>query len=176
MSKAMSQDEPALGPDFQVDLPSEGSDDPTLPERIRMLVERERFAVLSTQGEGQPYASLIAFAISEDLSTAVFATPITTRKYHLLVNCNRIALLIDSRSHGEKDMMKIEAFTATGRSTRLDPGPERDRWASLLTQRHPQLESFVQSPTSALFRIDIIRYFHVSRFQEVRQWKPMRNG
>jgi hypothetical protein len=172
----MSQDEPVLGPDFEFDLPSEESEDPTLPERIRSLFEKERFTVLSTQGEGQPYASLVAFATSEDLCTAVFATPITTRKYHLLMTCSRVALLVDSRSQGEGDMMKIEAFTATGKATSVAPGPERDRWAGLLTDRHPQLESFVQSPTSALFRIDIIRYFHVSRFQEVRQWRPTKSG
>ena len=172
----MPQDEPALGPDFRIELASEESVDPTLPERIRRLIEVERFAVLSTQGDGQPYASLVAFATSDDLSTAVFATPITTRKYHLLVQCDRVALLVDSRSQGEKDMMKIEAFTATGRATRLEPGKERDRWAGLLTHRHPYLEGFVHSPTSALFRIDIIRYFHVGRFQEVSQWRPIGSG
>jgi len=172
----MSKDEPALGPDFQMDLPKEEFEDPTLPERIRRLVEQERFAILATQGEGQPYASLVAFATSEDLSTTVFATPKATRKYHLLMQCDRVALLVDSRSQGEKDMMKIEAFTATGKTTRLDSGPARDRWANLLIDRHPHLESFVKAPSTALFRIDIIRYFHVSRFQEVRQWRPMISG
>jgi hypothetical protein len=172
----MPKNEPALGPDSQLHFPSEESEDLSLPERICRLFEKERFAVLSTQGEGQPYASLVAFATSADLSTAVFATPITTRKYHLLLACSRVALLVDSRSQGEGDMMKIEAFTATGKATSVEPGAERDRWARLLIERHPQLESFVQSPTIALFRIDIIRYFHVSRFQEVRQWKPMRSG
>ena len=172
----MSQDERLLGDDFPADLPLEYLEDPSLPERIRRLVERERFAVLSTQGEGQPYASLIAFALSEDLSTAVFATPKATRKYHLLVRCDRVAILVDSRSQGEADMMKIEAFTATGRAACLESGAERQVYADLLIERHPYLEAFVQSPSSALFRIDIIRYFHVGRFQEVRQWKPTRSG
>jgi len=172
----MPPDETALGPDFHTDPPSDETDNPTLPQRIRLLFERERFAVLSTQGEGQPYASLIAFTISEDLSTAVFATPTATRKYHLLMNCDRVAFLVDSRSRGEKDMMKIEAITATGRATCLAPGPERDLWAGLHVEHHPHLESFVQSPSCALFRIDIIRYFHVGRFQEVSQWRPPRNS
>jgi nitroimidazol reductase NimA-like FMN-containing flavoprotein (pyridoxamine 5'-phosphate oxidase superfamily) len=172
----MSKDEPVLGSGFRDELPREESDDPNLPERIRRMTEAERFAVLSTQGEGQPYASLIAFAVSADLATVVFATPITTRKYNLLVQCDHVALLIDSRSQGEKDMMKLEAFTATGRARQLEAGPDWDRCAELLIAKHPQLASFVHAPTSALFRVDIVRYFHVGRFQEVRQWRPARSG
>jgi hypothetical protein len=73
-------------------------------------------------------------------------------------------------------MMKVEAITATGRATELEPGPELDRWTALLSQRHPQLAPFFCAPSSALFRIDIVRYLHVSRFQEVRQWIPQPDG
>ena len=38
--------------------------------------------------------------------------------------------------------------------------------------RHPYLQSFVKAATCALFRIDVVRFLHVSRFQEVRQWVP----
>ena len=172
----MVRDEPALGPDSTSHPASDETRDPDLAERIRRMVEAERFAVLSTQGEGQPYASLIAFAMSQDLSTVVFGTPITTRKYHLLVECEQVALLVDSRSQGESDMMNIEAVTATGRAERVETGPDWDCWAELLVNRHAQLGSFVRSPTTALFRIDIVRYFHVGRFQEVRQWIPTERG
>ena len=172
----MSRDEPALGADSADDPASGTTEDTMLGERIRGMVESERFAVLSTQSEGQPYASLIAFATSADLCTMVFSTHITTRKYRLLVNCDHIALLVDSRSSGETDMMEIEAFTATGRATQLGAGPEFNHWAGVLVERHPQIASYVYSPTSALFRVDIIRYFHVRRFQEVRQWRPLRSG
>jgi hypothetical protein len=73
-------------------------------------------------------------------------------------------------------MIKVEAITATGRAIELEPGPEFDRWADMLSRRHPQLASFVHAPSSALFRIDIVRYLHVSRFQEVRQWIPHPDG
>jgi nitroimidazol reductase NimA-like FMN-containing flavoprotein (pyridoxamine 5'-phosphate oxidase superfamily) len=152
------------------------AEDESIVERLRHLVEVEKYAVLATQGEGQPYASLVAFAFSDDLTAACFATPVTTRKYRLLVECERVALLVDSRSQGSRDMMQLEAFTATGRAVPLEQGPEWDRWARLLVSRHPQLEPFVHSPTSALFRVDIFRYLHVGRFQEVRQWTPGRAG
>jgi hypothetical protein len=47
-----------------------------------------------------------------------------------------------------------------------------DQWADLLISRHGYLRSFVRADSCALFRIDIVRFFHVVRFQEVRQWIP----
>ena len=144
----------------------------SLPSRIRNLVESEHYGVLCTQGEGQPYGSVIAFAFSKDLTRAVFATPTTTRKYRLLCDSHRVALVIDSRTRFPEQMHRIEAITVTGRAEELAPGPGRDRWAQILVGRHRQLSSFVRSDTVALFRIDVTRYFHVTRFQEVRQWIP----
>lgn len=172
----MPQDMHRFDRNTETGFQSEDADDPLVPERIRSMAGHERFAVLATQGEGRPYASLIAFALSDDLSAAVFATPKDTRKYRLLMDCSSVALLVDTRSRGEADMMKIEAFTAIGTAACLQPGPEWERWAGLLIRRHPHLEPFVRSPGTALFRVDIDRYFHVGRFQEVRRWRPVRSG
>jgi hypothetical protein len=68
--------------------------------------------------------------------------------------------------------MSIEAVTATGRATLLEEGAERRRWAGRLVARHDYLRRFVASPSCALFRIEIGRFFHVVRFQEVSQWRP----
>jgi hypothetical protein len=145
-------------------------------QRIRALLDEQPFAVLCTQGGGQPYGSVIAYAVGPQLCGITFATPTATRKYRLLCECGSVALVVDSRSKFPEDMMKVEAITATGRAVQLDTGPDFDRWANLLTQRHPQLRSFVHAPSSALFRMDIVHYQHVSRFQEVRQWIPKPNG
>jgi hypothetical protein len=136
------------------------------------VVQGESYAVLSTQGEGVPYASIVAFAMADDFRTAVFSTPIATRKYRLLTACDRVALLIDNRCKHPDDMMRIEAITATGRAMQVGRGGDFDRWSCVLAAKHPHLERFVASPSVALFRIEIIRFFHVERFQEVREWRP----
>jgi hypothetical protein len=151
------------------------TEDHALRDQISHLVEEAAYAVLCTQGDGQPYGSLVALAVTDDLSVAVFATPITTRKYRLLSECEHVALVIDSRARSIEDMMQIEAVTATGRARQVAPGAEFEHEAALLVGRHPQLDLFVRSPTTALFHVDIIRYFHVTRFQEVQQWTP-KNG
>ena len=69
-------------------------------------------------------------------------------------------------------MMRIEAVTATGRARVVAAGTEFDRWAGLLTARHPHLAAFVRAQSSALVCVEVVRYLHVCRFQEVRQWVP----
>ena len=167
-------EEPALGPGFTGEIPESGEDEDALPRRIRQLMASQPFAVLSTQGTEHPYGSLVAFSTTEDLTTAVFATPVTTRKYQLLRQCDRVALLIDNRCQHLDNMMNVEAVTATGQAKRVEGGRDFNDWSRLLTSRHPYLAGFVRSPTVALFCIKIVRYFHVVRFQEVRQWIPQK--
>jgi hypothetical protein len=69
-------------------------------------------------------------------------------------------------------MMGIEAVTVTGHARVVAGGTEFDSWAGLLTARHPHLSAFVRAESSALVCVTVVRYFHVSRFQEVRQWVP----
>ena len=145
---------------------------PAIRERIRALLDEQPFAVLCTQGDGQPYGSVIAYAYSNDLRSVAFCTPVATRKYRLLAECKNVALVVDSRCQHLDNMMQVEAVTATGRAVQLESGPEYERWAACLTARHPQLKAFVAAPSSALFRLDMVRYLHVTRFQEVHQWIP----
>jgi hypothetical protein len=49
--------------------------------------------------DAQPYASLMAFAATDDLKRLLFATERNTRKYANLVSNPRAALLVDNRSN-----------------------------------------------------------------------------
>jgi nitroimidazol reductase NimA-like FMN-containing flavoprotein (pyridoxamine 5'-phosphate oxidase superfamily) len=171
----MTYDEPALGPDFDL-FPGERAPEPATVEQIRALVEQELFAVLCTQGDGQPYGSVVAFACSPDLRFFVFATPRATRKYRLLVANDRVALVVDNRSRYGEDLMRVGAITVTGRAQPLEAGPDMAWAAELLTSRHPHFASFVAAPSTVLFRVEAVRYLYVTRFQEVRQWIPAANG
>jgi len=157
-------------------MPGEAAPDPgpreDLDRIIGRLVDGQPYGVLCTQGQGQPYGSLVAYAMTTALEAAVFATQKATRKYRLLTECAHVALVIDSRTAHPGRLMDVEAVTATGQAHELATGPEFDRWSRLLIDRHPHLETFVSSVTCALFRIHVVRYLHVTRFQEVRQWVP----
>jgi uncharacterized protein YhbP (UPF0306 family) len=157
--------------------PAAGADSAqAIDARIARLVDSQPYAVLCTQGEGQPYGSLVAYAMTPDLAHAVFATPKATRKFRLLSECNHVALVIDNRPDFPGELMAVEAVTATGRAALVEREDDFDRWARLLTDRHGYLAEFVRSASCGLFRIRIVRFLHVSRFQEVRQWVPEIGG
>ncbi len=166
----MNAGEPLFDSDTNTD--SHGASNPAVRALIQSLVNEQAYAVLCVQGGGQPYGALVAFAFAEDLRNAVFVTPVTTRKYRLLIECDHVALVIDNRPDNAGELMEVEAVTATGRSQLIARGREFDQWADLLISRHPYLKSFVRAETCALFRVDIVRFLHVARFQEVRQWIP----
>jgi nitroimidazol reductase NimA-like FMN-containing flavoprotein (pyridoxamine 5'-phosphate oxidase superfamily) len=167
-------DEPVLGPEHQAaDVPAER--EPDLVERIRRLVTTQLYGVLSTHGDDHAYGSLVAFAFAADLRSVVFATPTTTRKYQLLKRHDRVALVVDDRPEHPGAMMEVTAITVTGRAHEIEDAAERRACGAQLVARHPQLRSFVAADSCAVFRIEIARYFHVTRFQEVQQWVPGRS-
>jgi uncharacterized protein YhbP (UPF0306 family) len=169
------RDEPVLGSEFDAPLANRSSDR-TVTESIHALVAGELFAVLCTQGEGQPYGSVVAFAFDNDLRSFLFATSRATNKFRLLSQCDRVALVVDNRGKFPGELVKVEAITITGKAQEIEPGPEFEGWAQLLTARHPYLKSFVESPSTALLRIEAIRFLYVTRFQEVHQWIPASDG
>ncbi|UCE18273.1 MAG: pyridoxamine 5'-phosphate oxidase family protein [Gemmatimonadota bacterium] len=166
-----SIDEPIFGPEFGHG-GFETSEEPDVEHSIRDLLAHQSFCVLCTQGQSQPYGSLIAFAFTDNLKTFFFTTPLATRKFKLLSECNRIALVIDSRCQHPDDMTKVGAVTVTGKAERLQSGEEFEQGIALLKSRHPYLAHFLESDSTALFKVDVVRYFHVTRFQEVSQWIP----
>ncbi len=165
-------DEPIFGLEFNVSENVSSTKNKFLAKQIQQLVAGQSFCVLCTQGNNQPYGSLIAYAFTDDMKKFYFTTPVATRKFKLLIECSRVALLIDSRSQHVDDMMQVAAVTITGNATRIENGDEYTYGINLLKNRHSYLRSIIKSDATALFRIDVVRYFHVTHFQEVTQWIP----
>lgn len=142
-----------------------------VPESLKMLDRIERFGVLATQEEGRCYASLVAYALSSDLRTVIFATPKNTRKYRNIIKADEVALLLDNRSQ-ESPVTQAEAITLTGRAKPLRKGREREQLAVLYLSKHPDLKDFVESPSTALVAMRIGQAVHVGNFQTVTSWRP----
>jgi len=138
---------------------------------LRDLLASQRLAVLATHDDdGQPYASLMAFAATDDLKQLLIPTARSTRKYANLVADPRVALLIDSRSNQSADIHRAVAVTVMGEAEEIE-GTERDRLVNLYLSKHPHLEEFVRSPSCALIRVRVARYYLVSKFQEVMEFR-----
>ena len=137
---------------------------------LRALLESQRFAALATDDHGQPFASLMAFAATEDLRYLVILTERTTRKYANLQSNPRVALLIDDRENRGSDTEDCVVVTAIGEAQELDPHVGAPL-LELFLARHPYLAGFAASPTCAIVGVKISSYQLVSRFQQVVEWR-----
>ncbi|MBN1978439.1 MAG: pyridoxamine 5'-phosphate oxidase family protein [Anaerolineae bacterium] len=137
-------------------------------ETLKALFASQRFAVLATQDEGQPYASLMAFAATDDLRRLIFATERETRKYTNLVGNPRAAALIDDRSNQGSDTTQAIAVTALGETRESD----KDQYLGIFLKKHPHLETFVKSPSCTLLAMQVSTYFVVKGLQDTRELRP----
>jgi nitroimidazol reductase NimA-like FMN-containing flavoprotein (pyridoxamine 5'-phosphate oxidase superfamily) len=144
------------------------SEESELEQLIRDLFASQKLAVLGTQNRGQPYANLIAFAASEDLTSLYFVTGRATRKYANIEADARVTVLIDNRSNQDSDFSQAAAVTATGAAQEV-VGSKRDEVLAIYLAKHPMLEEFVRSPTCALLRVEVQTYYLVRRFQNVME-------
>jgi nitroimidazol reductase NimA-like FMN-containing flavoprotein (pyridoxamine 5'-phosphate oxidase superfamily) len=139
-----------------------------LKQTITELFSAQKLAVLSSYGNEQPYASLVAFAVTDDLNHIIFATTRSTRKYANLSQESKVALLIDNRTNDEKDFSHAVAATALGRSEEVGSS-QRKEYLEIYLRKHPYLKEFVSSPSCALLTVSVEKYYVVSRFQNVQE-------
>jgi nitroimidazol reductase NimA-like FMN-containing flavoprotein (pyridoxamine 5'-phosphate oxidase superfamily) len=140
-------------------------------ERLRFMNSTQRHAVLATVSDGQPYTSLVAFAMTPDMKNVVFATPRKTAKYRNILRNSRVALLIDTRSNTDAAYMKSEAVTVVGTAVPIRRGRKRESLSGILIEKHPALRRFVQEKTTAIIVVESERCFHTGSFQEVSEWR-----
>jgi hypothetical protein len=132
---------------------------------VKDVLAAQKFCVLATQGQGQPYGSLVAFAETDDLKQLVFATNRGTRKFSNLMSEPRVALVIDSRSNSDSDLRNAVAVTALGPAHDA-AGDERERLAGVYLAKHPGLAGFVNAPEMAVCVVAVEDYV-IARFDQV---------
>ena len=142
---------------------------PDVRSQLQELFATQRLAVLATDHNGQPYASLVAFAINADLRELFFATTRDTRKFANLQANPRVSLLIDNRANQVTDFSAAVAVTVLGSSAELK-GPARRVGMAFYLAKHPHLAEFVAAPSCALIRVRVQSFFLVSRFQNVVEY------
>jgi len=137
---------------------------------IKELLKRQPLAVLATQGDGQPYTSLMAYAFTEDLRFLVVATTMSTRKHRNIAGESRVALLVDDRSNNGEDFQNATALTVVGEACEVGLD-ESEYYSGLYLKRHPALETFLASPSTVFFKIEVHNFLMVSRFEDVVEYQ-----
>lgn len=148
------------------------SPDEKSQDEIKKILLSEPFAVLSTQGEGQPFSSLISYACSDDFKRIIFATPLATRKFDLISRCSKVSILIDTRSTNPESINDINAITVVGDAKIIKDIQNNASYETLLLKAHPYLETFIKATTTCIIAVDVDTYIYVRKFQEVIEWNP----
>lgn len=137
---------------------------------IRQLLQNEQLAVLSTEQQGQPYASLVAFAATAGLGSLLFCTPKKTRKYNNMVSNPRVAMLINNCRNQASDIYRAISVTAVGKAVEV-VDTSGENLNAVYLQKHPHLKEFLQAESTAFVQIRVERYFTVSKFQDVYEYE-----
>ena len=142
----------------------------SVQQAVHTLLRQQQLGVLSTTGEDGPYASLVAFVVSEDDRRLYFATPRATRKFANMTANARAALLVNNSVNHPEDFHLAKAVTAMGRAQPI-PEVQLDAVRKRYLDKHPHLESFAHSPSCVFLEIRVDRYILVERFQNVSEYR-----
>jgi uncharacterized pyridoxamine 5'-phosphate oxidase family protein len=123
-------------------------------ELLNKILGEQRFAVLATHNNQQPYTNLVAFAASDDLKRVIFTTNRNTQKYRNIISNNKIALLIDNRRNNQADFSKALAITVLGIAEELSFN-KNDELIQFYLNRHPPLIEFLNKPDTAVVNMAV---------------------
>ena len=140
----------------------------SIQETLKTLFTTQKYAVLATQEENHPYLSLMAFIATDNLKKLIFATERDTRKYINMINHPQTAALIDNRSNQFSDTEQALAVTALGVAREC----ANSHYKHLFLKKHPQMKSFIKSPTCTLVEMRVSSYFLATGLFSFTEFQP----
>ena len=141
----------------------------SISEYISNVLQTCRLAVLATEGNGQPHASLIVITPFSEFRQMIFATYRNTRKFENLLMNGRVAVLIQGEDTDSS--FKKSGFALTAYGSAQEVGEEDyEQIMQAHLNRHPDQASFVLSEDLALIRIKVETYQVVRGIEDVTWW------
>ena len=137
---------------------------------IEDIFKTRRFAVLATEGDGQPHASLVAVTPMAGFRELIFATYRNTSKYSNLARNGRVAVLVECITTNRQGLQESLVLTAFGQVEEIKKGEENVVFEAHL-KRHPELSAFMKSEDCSLVRIKVGTYQVVRGIDDVEWWR-----
>ena len=134
---------------------------------IEGILKTSGFAVLATEGNGQPHASLIAITPLGSCKQLVFATYRNTLKYRNIDNNSKVAVLIESEGLNKEDLRERIVLTIIGYIEEISIAETEVAYQAHL-KRHPEMESFMLSSDCALIMVNAQSYQLVNGIDDIR--------
>lgn len=136
---------------------------------IEEIFKTSRFAVLATEGDGQPHASFIAITPMDSYRALIFATYRNTRKYSNLTRNGKVALLVESGKYLNQTQQDSFVLTAFGHVEEIGIA-DREFVFNKHLEWHPDLLAFMQTEDCTLVRIKVDTYQVVRGIDDVEWW------
>jgi prefoldin subunit 5 len=131
---------------------------------FRKLCTQQKFAVIATQCDIEPYTSLVAFSATKDFSCLIFATLRQTRKFTNIKKNPKISMLIDNRENLSSDVKNAIAITVIG--TAYEIKTDTQCFIDILLKKHPYLTEFIQNKNCALIGLSVENFLIARQFQQ----------
>jgi len=135
----------------------------SVKEKLRNLLEEQRFAVIATKSKNELYTNLVTFYAEDNLKKIYFPTSKNTTKYKNLSAYSKISILIDNRGNKPEDIKNAMAVTAVG----LSRETKNLNVVKNFLKKHPYLKDFVNSNDCVMIEIELEKYILVDNFQNV---------
>jgi nitroimidazol reductase NimA-like FMN-containing flavoprotein (pyridoxamine 5'-phosphate oxidase superfamily) len=136
---------------------------------IEGILQTCRLAVLATEANGQPHASLIAITPVQGFRQMIFATYRNTRKFENILHNGKVAVLIQGEDMASSNPQKGFALTAFGHAQEVGIS-ELEEAMHVHLERHPDLETLLHSGNFAIIRIKVEAYQVVRGIDDVTWW------
>jgi nitroimidazol reductase NimA-like FMN-containing flavoprotein (pyridoxamine 5'-phosphate oxidase superfamily) len=133
------------------------------------VFQTNNLAVLATEGNGQPHASLVAITPIDDFVHLIFATYRSTRKYNNLINNGKVAILFENRYINNLNQQETTALTAFGYASEVNKD-EYEMAMQTHLLKHPAQGTFLLSTDCAIFRVVVNAYQLVLGIDDVQWW------
>ena len=121
---------------------------------ILRRLDSQELAVLATIDVGQPYCSLIVFALNNDANQILFFTNRNSRKFINLQKNPKVGILIDDRPQPTQSFSNSIALSISGEASET-VGDDRQILIGQFVTKHPGLKKFANLPDQALIKVII---------------------
>jgi hypothetical protein len=130
--------------------------DETQKQKLAELFAQEHVAVIVTQGEQWPTATLQAFAETPELDL-LFIMGETAEKFQNLVRHPKVTVIIDNRDVGDVNTFRVSRSVVQGIAGEVARGVEWDSLKDIFLKKNPFETPFFGMPALRMVRVKPMR-------------------
>ena len=124
----------------------------TQRQKLAELFAQEHVAVIVTQGEEWPTATLQAFAETPELDL-LFIMGDTAEKFQNLLRRPKVTVIVDTRDEGDVSKFQISRSVVQGIAGEVAKGVEWDSLKGIFLKKNPFEAPFFANPALRMVRV-----------------------